>query len=354
MSWQALDWVRKQHVGHAHSKAVLVQLANYADEHGSCYPSNEYLAKQVEVSERTIQDCVKRLERERYVSTKRDRNEKGQLTITRYQLCTHRMAATEGDQPPEAASGGDHRKTGANPPEADAPATGSSFRLDTPKGSTKRTIERDARASEKQKNLPNADLLEELIRAHPQSAHDQSADIEAAWRRLTPAERREAVARIADWLASRGGRRAIAGLPAYLGDRMWMRLAPVPGTAAATGEVFIEAFSRAWWSLFHRFVEVNREQLKDPDSQASQQLIHRTSIASSMAIGWPVPVERKPVLEEQARALVSVPADSAEAAHWRRHYRETGVDMPIPDKPGVWVFLPAAIAVAPAQAEAGA
>jgi hypothetical protein len=255
MSWQALDWVRRQKVGHAHSKAVLVQLANFADDRATCFPSHEYLAEQVEVSERTIQECMKKLEAEGYLTTARDRLDNGRLGITRYTLCLDRQA----DQPPEAASGGHHRKDGAEPPEGDAPATGSCFRSDTPE-IHQENLEREAQAREGEEgdHVPNADLLVELKGKAIRVSHDSPAAIDAAWRRLTPAERREAVDRYLDWVADAGGvRKAIAGLPVYLAEKRWTMLPPKAGRAAG-GRFVAPAFSKDWAIIWHKRVAAGK------------------------------------------------------------------------------------------------
>jgi pyocin large subunit-like protein len=55
MSWQATAWAVRQKTGAASRKALLLVLANYADEHGVCWPSQETLKAETELSEDTIQ-----------------------------------------------------------------------------------------------------------------------------------------------------------------------------------------------------------------------------------------------------------------------------------------------------------
>ena len=153
MSWRALNWANEQCVGHAHSKAVLLALANYADERGTCFPSHQELSRVVEVSVRTVQECVARLLAGRYVSTQRDRRSDGKLGLTRYRLHLGRSA---GALPAEAPSAG--------PPDAPpAKTTGSSFRSEAPQESAKGTIEREsARRKSTQHQVPDAELLASL------------------------------------------------------------------------------------------------------------------------------------------------------------------------------------------------
>lgn len=62
MSFQAMAWAIKQKAGNATGKAVLLMLANYADEDGICFPSQNTLANECECSTRAISNWLKRFE----------------------------------------------------------------------------------------------------------------------------------------------------------------------------------------------------------------------------------------------------------------------------------------------------
>lgn len=62
MSFQAMAWAVKQKVGNATGKAILLMLANYADERGQCFPSQETLATECECSKRSILDWLQKFE----------------------------------------------------------------------------------------------------------------------------------------------------------------------------------------------------------------------------------------------------------------------------------------------------
>lgn len=62
MSFQAMAWAVKQKVGNATGKAILLMLANYADEEGKCFPSQETLAAECECSKRSILDWLQKFE----------------------------------------------------------------------------------------------------------------------------------------------------------------------------------------------------------------------------------------------------------------------------------------------------
>lgn len=61
MSWQATAWAERQSTGSAARKVLLLVLANYADEQGICWPSQETLAKGTEQSVDTVQRQLRKL-----------------------------------------------------------------------------------------------------------------------------------------------------------------------------------------------------------------------------------------------------------------------------------------------------
>lgn len=54
MSFHAMAWAVKQKVGNATGKAILIMVANYADDRGECFPSQDRLAADCECSVATI------------------------------------------------------------------------------------------------------------------------------------------------------------------------------------------------------------------------------------------------------------------------------------------------------------
>lgn len=77
MSWQATAWAAKQKTGSAARKVLLLVLANYADEHGICWPSQETLKIETELSEDTIQRHSKALVRLGLLKMTRRRRKSG-------------------------------------------------------------------------------------------------------------------------------------------------------------------------------------------------------------------------------------------------------------------------------------
>jgi hypothetical protein len=62
MSFQAMAWATNLKVGNATGKAILLILANYADESGACFPSQKRIADESECSVATAARWLKRFE----------------------------------------------------------------------------------------------------------------------------------------------------------------------------------------------------------------------------------------------------------------------------------------------------
>ncbi|WP_398483577.1 helix-turn-helix domain-containing protein [Tardiphaga sp.] len=63
MSWQATAWALKQRTRSPGCKLMLLTLANYADDTGCCWPSQETLSHDTEQSVDSVQRYLKKLER---------------------------------------------------------------------------------------------------------------------------------------------------------------------------------------------------------------------------------------------------------------------------------------------------
>lgn len=86
MSIQALNWAYKQKVGNGGAKSILIALANYSDDSGFCYPSQEILSAMTEYDVRTIQRHIAYLQYKGFISTERLHSEKGQFGSNGYYL----------------------------------------------------------------------------------------------------------------------------------------------------------------------------------------------------------------------------------------------------------------------------
>jgi hypothetical protein len=84
------------------------------------------------------------------------------------------------------------------------------------------------------------------------TALDSRVDTDAAWAALPSADRTKAVERYPGFveLAHKGGRKVVAGLPAYLRERRFDFIdakGQAEGGSAAGPPAFFDAFSRPWW-----------------------------------------------------------------------------------------------------------
>lgn len=62
MAYEIQTWAARARTGSGTLKHVLLALANFADENGLCWPSQERLAFNTELTDRTIRDALKKLE----------------------------------------------------------------------------------------------------------------------------------------------------------------------------------------------------------------------------------------------------------------------------------------------------
>jgi pyocin large subunit-like protein len=85
MSNRAITWALKTELSTT-PKFVLVVLADLADEEHSCYPGQEYLARAVGASDRTVRRSLIDLESWGYLHRVMRRTEDGYRTSDRYFL----------------------------------------------------------------------------------------------------------------------------------------------------------------------------------------------------------------------------------------------------------------------------
>lgn len=75
-----MTWAVKQKVGNATGKAILLMLANYADDEGKCFPGQEKLAAECECSPRTVREWLDKFEKMGIVKREERRREDGYRT----------------------------------------------------------------------------------------------------------------------------------------------------------------------------------------------------------------------------------------------------------------------------------
>ncbi len=106
MSHEAMTWAVKQTTGSATRKAVLLNLANRADEAWSCFPSQTRIAQDTELGVRTVRRALDDLIDLGLIHKERRRRGDGTWTSDRFVL----SGAENHQRPqrPEATTAGSH------------------------------------------------------------------------------------------------------------------------------------------------------------------------------------------------------------------------------------------------------
>jgi DNA-binding transcriptional ArsR family regulator len=101
VSNDAITWAYRQQTRTSGAKFVLVVLADFADEAGSCFPGQALLAERTGQGERTVRRQVIELEEAGLIAREHRYDREGQRTSDRYRL---QMATGQNDRKaPEAA-----------------------------------------------------------------------------------------------------------------------------------------------------------------------------------------------------------------------------------------------------------
>jgi hypothetical protein len=90
VSIEAMVWAKRTPTGSPTRRLVLYVLADYADENGTCWPSQRTIASQTELSERTVRRALAELEEAHLVTRVQQSRPDGSRTTDRYQLALDR------------------------------------------------------------------------------------------------------------------------------------------------------------------------------------------------------------------------------------------------------------------------
>lgn len=159
MSIQAVAWAIEQKTGSPAGKVVLICLANYADENGECWPSQATIAKETELSERSVREWLQKLEDAGIISREHRQRQDGSRKSDLIRLNTH----------PAKSSG---RRTPNRQEVPNQPAGGSGLTSFEP------SVEPSAAAREKSDLIRLTDQLLDAVgegNIHPHGALDLSA-----------------------------------------------------------------------------------------------------------------------------------------------------------------------------------
>ncbi|MED5545686.1 MAG: winged helix-turn-helix domain-containing protein [Pseudomonadota bacterium] len=101
MSWEATTWARRQRTGDPVTKAVLVGIANWMPPSGEgCAVSMKYLAEEVEVSTRTCQRHIARLEKMGLVTKENGHRKDGGQGWNEFKFPTYTVLGVSIEEPP--------------------------------------------------------------------------------------------------------------------------------------------------------------------------------------------------------------------------------------------------------------
>lgn len=92
MSFQAMSWAVRQYCPTPTSKLILILLANYADEHNSCFPSRDKIAELSNCDERTVRRSLKQLQESGFLRIESRYRQDGGQTSNRYFLTMDNMS----------------------------------------------------------------------------------------------------------------------------------------------------------------------------------------------------------------------------------------------------------------------
>jgi hypothetical protein len=105
MSVFAITWAYSQRTGKPGAKAVLVALANFANEDGECWPAQKTLAEMTDLDEKSVRRHLAFLERKGFLARRERRDKKGRRASDFYQLQTPATATRiQPDKTPARAS----------------------------------------------------------------------------------------------------------------------------------------------------------------------------------------------------------------------------------------------------------
>lgn len=241
MSYQAQTWAVKITTGSHVAKAVLLHIANYADDAGYCWPSQERLAKELEMGERTVREALARLEEMGVIRRERRYGKDGYRTSDGI-----RLNPSYRQQPPQGPRGqpaGDAGNEGEILPAGDAAKTlpadgadltgrlGHSYRQEPPPNNqelpenhhTTRSA-RGAKGAKKPSYTPDFEALWECI---PKENPGSKADAFRAFSKLSKEDQGECMRgwlRYEEWLEGKRKTKAdwpIKQLVSFINGRLW-------------------------------------------------------------------------------------------------------------------------------------
>lgn len=179
MSVRAIAWALEQRVGSPAGKMVLICLANYSDENGQCWPSQQAIMEETELSERSVRDWLAKLEAAGLVERRQRRRRDGSRTSDAYQL---RLSQASGFRNSEA--GTNRQEVPADQPAKSA-GMGETNRQEVPllpAGGAGLTSFEPSQEPSLKKDLSETPVSDTSQPKPAKKRNDYPADFEEAWR----------------------------------------------------------------------------------------------------------------------------------------------------------------------------
>ncbi|MCB1499727.1 MAG: helix-turn-helix domain-containing protein [Bauldia sp.] len=341
MSHAATDWAIKQRGLKPAAKIVLWHLCDRYHPDNGCFPSQETLAGDCEMSRASLNTQLAALEGAGLIARETRRHAENQRQErTRYRF------AFEPDFPakpsPESGHGPESKK-----PAEPSPENGESRVQNLDSNLVREPVREPERESARAgPEEPEAALgaFRDLVKAYPTGFADNLEAGERAWRGLTAEQRRDAAAKLPAFLASLGEskRRMPPALASYLADRRWLLIPAAPKAAPApSGHAFVGAFDRAWWWLLFDWIARHGAAVGQRGTDAARFYETRVSLGFAK-IGWKVAAGQVEAIEAAALGMTKAHVDGEIFAAWFDEILTTfGVRLPRPDAAG-WAWVPAA------------
>lgn len=342
MSIAIMSRLFKMHIGSCSRKLLAIRLADFADDEGrGIWPTVARLARETEMSERSIQRTLKEFVDEGLLVVVTSASGRpGQAT--RYDFDMDVLAQLEARKHDETATGDSVSPVMSGDSVSE---TGDTDSRDGCHSVTRTIIEpldkpslrESAREAGEEGNAADGSESREAIeRAFmrffpkwPTYVSDSQPAARKAWFALTASERLEAVERIGDYLAAdkAGGRKYHCSAGAYLAERRWQNL-PAPVRKQDLPKV-AKPFGKAWSAL--RLSELLKPPAHLPPLTATLRMVinqggevaERMKLERRWRYGWPL-VSR---MHDLARDFtgVMVPPELVAAGQCFQQVRRGGV-----------------------------
>ncbi len=371
MSWKASAWAKEQRLGSPAAKAILLCLADYADaEKAACWPSQEQLSQDAEVSERTTREWLQRLEDWGLIArtrrTRRNGARAADMIVLKLDVSVldgvERCRSGKGsdaavtDGLPAESAGRTNRQSGADLPAIDDTPTGNQFRAykeEPPIEPTNRTSQRAREGARERGDLKNGSETENpkaveraywrVLKGWPGFDGMPKDPAKKPWLALTPEERAEAEAKRDAWfdMVKSQGWKNVPKPSIYFTNKLWKDVAlpkePEPESLVA----------KPWgalWGLVRvkQFLTVDPKDAP-PMTAAQRRMIDQGVIDADEVLrerqaryGWPAVnamheraanrrgVSVAPALQAFAGLMEPVPVGSGRWEEWKLFHERKG------------------------------